>query len=233
MSSLFVHEPEILGTGGGIRQVWRALGEPDPLLVMNGDVLFEPDLIEALRQHIAHDAVATMVLREVPDADRYGAIEIDAGARVRRLLGAPDAQGPLRKLMFSGVHVLSARAVASLPERGCVIRQGYRAWIDAGLVVAGFVDAAPWLELGTPADYAEAQLGLLARLDSGTTGHRSLVHAAAQIDAEAHVAHSIVGADSRVDGPRRLERVIVWPGAHVTGDLRDAIVTTSGRVVSW
>lgn len=233
IASLFVHEPEILGTGGGIRHVWGALGEPDPFLVLNGDVLFEPDLVGALAHHMALGAVATMVLREVPDADRYGAVEIDAAGQVRRLLGLPTATGQaLRKLMFTGVHILSARALGSLPERGCVVRQGYRSWLDAGQVVAGFVDANPWLELGTPADYANAQLGLIARRDAAGASD-SLIHATSRVDAKANVVGSILGAGSHLEGAVKVERAIVWPGAHVTRDVRDAIVTTAGQVVTW
>lgn len=233
MASLFVHEPEILGTGGGIRQVWRALGEPDPFLVLNGDVLFEPDLFGALSHHVALGAVATMVLRAVPDADRYGAVEIDEAGQVQRLLGVPATpERPLRKLMFTGVHILSARALASLPERGCVVRQGYRTWLEAGEVIAGFVDTNPWLELGTPADYANAQLGLIAR-DDGTGVSDSLIHATSHVDPKASVKGSILGAGCHVEGAVKIERAILWPGAHVDHDVRDAIFTRAGRVVTW
>jgi len=233
----FVHEPEILGTGGGIRNAWRAAGAPDQFVVMNGDVLFEPDLAAALTLHRDAKAVATMVLRSVADADRYGAIEIDHAGRVRRLLGLPPDADGLRKFMFTGVHVLSRRALESLPERGCVVRQGYRRWLDEGDVVAGYVDASQWLELGTPTDYATAQLDLLVQgasqrgLPSGADC--SLIDPSAAIDPRATIRTSVIGAGCRVSGAVTLERVILWPGARVDRDLHDTIVTSGDTVVTW
>lgn len=230
----FVHEPVILGTGGGIRNAWLAAGQPDPFVVMNGDVLFAPDLVEALKRHVQLDAIATMVLRTVEDPERYGAVEIDSDARVRRLLGAPGDGAGLRKLMFSGAHILSARAVASLPEQGCVVRQGYRKWIDSGEVVAGFVDDTSWLELGTPNDYATAQLELL-RSHAGLSGTRpgSLIDPTAAVDQAASLHNCVVGAGCQVIGAVSLQRVIAWPGARIDRDLSDVIVTSAGRQVAW
>jgi NDP-sugar pyrophosphorylase family protein len=118
--------------------------------------------------------------------------------------------------------------LASLPERGCVVRQGYRNWVDAGDVVAGFVDESRWLELGTPADYASAQFELL-RLGGVDA---SLVDASAQIDPRSNIRTSVIGRDCRVLGAVTLERVILWPGAMVDQDLTDVIVTSAGRHVT-
>lgn len=226
----FVHEPKILGTAGGIKNAWIAAGRPETWVVVNGDVLFEADIAGALQAHRDQDALATMVLRADANADRFGAIEIDTRSRVRRLLGAPATTEPLRKLMFTGVHVLSARALASLPDEGCVVRQGYRHWIDAGETVVGFEDAATWLELGTPIDYASAQL---AMLQASVGENASLIDASARIGEGARVQRSVIGAGCEVGAGVTLDGVILWPGARASGDMRDAIVTTAGQVVRW
>lgn len=235
--SLFTVEDEILGTGGGIRATWRALGEPDPFIVMNGDVLFEPDLAGALELHATSGASATMVLRTSPKVDSYGSVEIDDAGRVRRLLGHPAGEGELRKFMFTGVHILTARAIHSLPERGCVVRQGYRLWLDRGDVIAGFVDESRWLDLGTVADYAQAQLDLLEDgwpLPGGlTTTAEGLLDPSANIQQGARLQHCIVGAGARIAGGVELTRVIAWPGAVIEHDLADSIVTTEGQHVTW
>ncbi|CAG0983248.1 partial N-acetylmuramate alpha-1-phosphate uridylyltransferase, partial [Anaerolineae bacterium] len=96
MRPRFGHEPELLGTGGGIRNALSILrndvGGGGPMLVINGDVLFWPDLESALALHAQLGAVATMVLREDPRAKELGAIEVDGGGRVRRLLGKPEGE---------------------------------------------------------------------------------------------------------------------------------------------
>ena len=70
MTARFVHEPKLLGTGGGLRHALTALidefGADDdtPILVMNGDILFWPELERALAVHRRLGAVATVVLRD-------------------------------------------------------------------------------------------------------------------------------------------------------------------------
>ena len=82
----YSHEPVILGTGGGIKQA-----EPnfsgEPVLVLNGDTLFELDL-EALQAfHQRHHAAATLVLRSDPDAARWGVVEVGSDDRIIRITG--------------------------------------------------------------------------------------------------------------------------------------------------
>ncbi|MCC6874866.1 MAG: NTP transferase domain-containing protein [Sandaracinaceae bacterium] len=230
----FVHEPELLGTGGGIRNALSILrdevGDGGPMLVINGDVLFWPDLEGALALHAELGAVATMVLREDPRAKELGAIEVDGGGRVRRLLGKPEG-APLGERMFTGVHVLSPRALADLPEQGCIVRKSYRAWIDRGEVVAGFTDPSPWRDLGTLQEYLRAHLDALegALVWPGRALPRgSWIAPGARVEGATIVA-SAIGQGAYVAPGVRLERSVLWPGARVEQSDRDAIWTPEGR----
>ncbi len=210
----YVHEPTLLGTGGGLRNVWPALDDGEPVLVMNADIVFHPDLEGALALHRSLGAMATMVLRPDPEATRFGTVEVDADSRVRRLLGEPAFPEPLRTMMFTGVHVLSPRAFEDLPHEGCIVRHAYRRWVDdPSVTVAGFVETSPWEDLGTHRRYLDACLRLAPD-----------VHPAASIDPAARLEHCVVGEGARV-GPVRLRRCVVWPGARVENDLQEAIVT--------
>lgn len=229
----FVHEPALLGTGGGLRNAWAQLGPGEPIVVMNGDILFWPDLEGALALHRELDAIATVVLRPDPRARRLGALEIDPEGRVRRLLGSPDFDAPLRELMFTGVHVLGPRAFADLPEEGCIIRRSYRRWIDGGEVVGGFVDASPWRDLGTPAEYLRASLDL-SRGDLRWPGVEPLgvrIGEGAEVEG-ARLSEVVVGAGARIDPGVTLERVIVWPDTRVREDASDAILAPHARVAA-
>lgn len=227
----FVHEERLLGTGGGLRHAVEALGharDEEETLVMNGDILFWPDLEGALALHRRLGAVATVVLRPDPRARQLGALEIDEEGRVRRMLGRPErVEGPLRELMFTGVHVLSARALRDLPGEGCIIRTSYRRWIDEGEVVAGFVDESAWRDLGTPGEYLRASVELLRGelgWPSFAPGDGALVGEGAELGAGVTLVDAVVGPGARVEAGVRLERAIVWAGAHVRADAVDAIV---------
>ncbi len=228
----FAREDRLLGTGGGLRAAFAGDVPDGPLVVMNGDILFEPDLGRALEAHVRADAIATMVLRAHPDPARLGAVEIDPEGRVRRLLGRPDAAGPgLRAYMFTGVHVLAPRAFADLPAEGCIIRTAYRAWIDRGETVLGIVDDTPFADLGTPEAYLGANVAYAeGRALVAPPSTAPAIHPDARIGAGAVVASSVVGPGALVAPGVRLERCVVWPGAHATEDARDTIFTPRSTV---
>ena len=222
-----LREGTLLGTGGGIRNARELLLErgADTVVVLNSDILFEPDLGAAMETHRRLGAIATMVLRSDPEAARYGAIEIDETARVRRLLGDPsEVPVPTLPFMFTGVHVLSRAAFADLPESGCIVRHAYRSWVDRGAVVAGHVDESPWRDLGTLEAYLEANLA--AARDAGG----ALVAPSARLGRGATLREVVVGEGAEIGAAVTLERTVVWAGARVFWDLRDAVVTPS-RVV--
>ncbi|MEM9072471.1 MAG: NDP-sugar synthase [Myxococcota bacterium] len=213
----YVHEPQLLGTGGGIHNVREfLLADGGPVFIMNSDIVFQPDLKGALGLHRRLNAVATMVLRPDPNAAQFGAVEVDGEGHVRRLLGKPQVEEPLETYMFTGVHVLSARAFEDVPPDGCIVQHAYRRWVDEGTTVAGFVDPAAWQDLGTHARYLDAHIAL--------TEGGSLIHPSANVDPAATIVESVVGEGARV-GPVRVSRSVVWPGANVHRDVHQAIVT--------
>lgn len=237
MSARFVHEPVLLGTGGGLRHAMGdgamrdgAMAGGDEVVVMNGDILFWPDLEGAIALHRRLDAIATVVLREDPRARQLGALEIDGDGRVRRMLGKPvEVEEPLRELMFTGVHVLSARALAELPEEGCIIRKSYRRWIDSGEMVAGFVDTGSWRDLGTPAEYLRASVEML-RGQLRWPGRAGVAIDPRAGVRDARLSDVVVGAGARIDPGVQLERAIVWPDTHVGEDASDVILAPHARV---
>ena len=159
------HEPVIAGTGGALREARGLLANADPLVVVNGDVLFDVDLPAAIAAHRASGALATMVLLPMPAGARYAAVEVDAGGAVRRIAGAfgPGGEG-LTPWHFSGVHVLSSELLARVPAapfEADVNRHVYPALMETGRI-RGHVATGYWNDLGTPARYLEAQRDLLA-----------------------------------------------------------------------
>lgn len=225
-----VERGEILGTGGGVRGARAFLDDGSTFLVVNGDVLFAPDLSAALALHRRLGAIATMVVREDPDASGYGAVEVDLDGRVRRLLGRPPWRGaPLRTTMFTGLHLLEPEVFDLLPEQGCIVRRLYQPLLDEGQTIGGYVTRQTWLELGTVADYLSANLAL-------ATGALRLSHLPAPADDGLWLGPGVtvaspdllrppvvVGRDAVIHAV--VERSVVWDGAVVDAPVRDAVVT--------
>ena len=86
MRITYSHEAELLGTGGGLKAAeWFFDGQP--FLVMNGDTLIDLDLQAFLDFHDVQGGVATLVLRDDPQAAQWGAVETDAQGHILRIIG--------------------------------------------------------------------------------------------------------------------------------------------------
>lgn len=154
----YSREPTILGTGGGLKQA-EEFFENDPLVVMNGDTLCELDVGALCRFHERHHPLATMVVREDPDVDRWGVLELDADQRIIRINGRGRAHdGPMIRRMFAGVHIVHPRLLRTAPAgRESSIIDAYVREIEQGETVYGYSLCGYWSDVGTPQRYAEAQ----------------------------------------------------------------------------
>ena len=222
-------ETEILGTGGGVRRMadWLSDGGREPFLIINGKLIVDVDLGELERRHRASGAVATMVVRDDPEAARWGAIDVDDAGRV---------VGPA--------------LVARLPEGpSCIIRQGYRPALAAGEPIAALRYDGYFQEHSTPARYLEGNIAVLrglARLrhppgpltgvdESAILGRDARLLPPFRVGARAILGDGavigpdvVVGAGARVAAGAQLSRCVVWPDAEARGTITDAIVTRHG-----
>jgi NDP-sugar pyrophosphorylase family protein len=231
-----VHEPEILGTGGGVHNAWDP--EPDEtFVVMNGKLVFAPDLAAALALHHSRAAFATMIVKWVPDNDPTAVVQVDSAMNLRGVPGynAPRT-GPARRCMYTGVSLLSAAAHAALPERGCLIRDGYARWIEDGRCVVAHADAAPFRDVGiSHAHYLEANMALasgLVRWPGIASDETGIIDPSARLGAGSNSVCSVIGANAELAPATKLERCVVWPGARVEGTHQDSVFLPDGRVLA-
>lgn len=156
----YSREPVILGTGGGIKQA-EPFFQGKPFLVLNGDTLTELDLTALVTFHARRGAIATMVVREDPDADRWGAVEVDAEQQVISINGRGQA-GAARPMhgryMFAGIHVMHPRLLRHVPMgRESSIIDAYVDEIAHGALILGHRMEGYWSDVGTPERYAQVQ----------------------------------------------------------------------------
>ncbi len=163
----YSHEPVILGTGGGIKQA-----EPhfngEPVLVLNGDTLFELDLGALIAFHRERQAAATMVLRCDSDAAKWGLVEINGKGEVVRITGRGGASTePTQPRMFAGVHILHPRLLRALPAgKESSIIDAYVRGIQDGERIVGYDFDGYWTDVGTPDRYAQVEHDAAAGLIS-------------------------------------------------------------------
>lgn len=154
----YSEEPEILGTGGGLKHVEGFLGD-GPFLVVNADILTGLDPRELIAAHARNRGLVTLAVRRAPDAASYGVLGLDDEGRIRRFLGRGAWQGPaLHEVMFTGIHVVEPRVLAEIPPGVFApITDAYIAMVERGERVFGHPTDASWIDIGTPDRYREAQ----------------------------------------------------------------------------
>lgn len=162
MTIRYSWEPEILGTGGGIKKAARLLDEDD-FLVLNSDVLIDVNLKDLRRRHKKTKALATMVLRERSPDSSFTPVWAGRSDRIVHIgPEAPSQKKAPRPYHFTGIHYLESRFLDFLPAEGasCIIRQGYLPAIAAGENVRGYLYDGYWNDLGTFDRLREAEQDL-------------------------------------------------------------------------
>lgn len=221
----YVHEPEILGTGGGPRAVREQLAG-EPVLLVNGDVLFDFDLGALAARHRAGTARATLALRRQPDARAYSSVVTDRRGRILSIAGLPrPARGVVS--MFAGIHVIDPALLERLPAgRSEIVPALYGPLLAEGGRLAGVRCRGAWYDFGRPSLYRDAQLRLLAGCGP------VLAAPDARIAATAVARRSVIGARGRLGPGARVEGSVLWAGAVVDAGARVVrSIVASGGVV--
>jgi mannose-1-phosphate guanylyltransferase len=174
-----------------------------------------------------------MIVRPDPEAERLGAVGIDAENRVRRLVDVAAPGGALALHMFTGVHVLEPEIFALLPEDGCIVRRTYQPLVRAGGPLGAYVDPGAFRDLGTPRAYLEANVdlasGALRLAGYEPPPERVHVGAGAVLGAGCELrGGTVVEQGARVGPGVVLDRCLVRAGAVAAGSARETIFCADG-----
>lgn len=147
-------EPDLLGTGGGMKQASWFFDDGLPFLVHNVDVLSNVDLGALLRAHRKSSALATLaVMARRTTRPLY----FDAGGRLvgRSSPGKGDEivcapHGETVPLGFCGIQAMSPAIFGKMRESGAFgITEAYLRLAGAGeAIMAHRVDGAKWRDCG-------------------------------------------------------------------------------------
>jgi len=148
-------EPVRAGTAGAVRHV-RSLLRPGPAVVMNGDTLTDADPGELLRRFREADppAAGGVMCVRVPDAGRFGRIELTADGRVARFVEKDPAGGP--GLINAGIYVFSPGLLDRIAagDASSLELDVFRAMAPGALTAV--VTGGRFVDVGTPDGFREA-----------------------------------------------------------------------------
>ncbi|CAN5577969.1 hypothetical protein BH20ACT23_BH20ACT23_23640 [soil metagenome] len=231
------HENEPLGTAGALKNAHELVGD-DTFFACNGDVLTDVDLTTVVDWHREKGAEATLVLTPVDDPSAYGVVPTEPDGRVQGFIEKPPRQDAPTNLINAGIYVLEPVVLDRIPA-GRVYsaeRELFPAIVEDRTMFARGTDAY-WMDIGTPAQYLQANLDALAGryICSGVTepGERkSLLADGAEVHDTARVSSTCLGSRSRVEADATVERAVLLPGATVGAGatVRDSVLGEKVRI---
>ena len=202
----FFHEPELLETGGGIKNIADWIKD-DPVLVYNGDIITDFPIDRLMTGHMASNNTATLAVQNHgPDLR----ITVD-GHRVTDVRGLIHQQQGTHQ--FTGIYVIDPEILEIIPPNEKIsIIPAFVELIKQGELGAYHVKGHPkWLDLGTRETYLEASLAIHPK-----------VSREARISETANIQNSWVAQNAIVESGAVIKNSILWPGTHV---LQDAELT--------
>jgi mannose-1-phosphate guanylyltransferase len=221
----FRHEPILLETGGGIKNVEDSLGKK-PFIVYSGDILTDVDLAPLIDEHFRRKNDVTLALRETGLAKGVVLRDGRIVAIKSKSEGAGDCDYANISIWNSNVfeHIPTATKISYIPILVDWIQQGGR----VGGVVLG---EKKWFNIGAREDYLEVH-----RLMAKKSWRPAYVKDPAwpiSVAADATVSSSAqlrgfhsIGSRCTVAENVVIENTILWPGAQIASrsHLRNCIV---------
>ncbi len=199
------HEPILLETGGGLKNIATWIGEDD-VLVHNGDIFSTLPLAKLMAAHKSSGLLVTLALRSDGIA-KHVALD-PTGTRVtdiRRQHGRADGTH-----VFTGIYCVSPAFLDLLPagEKISVI-PAFLELAKLGQLAAIVLDEGVWLDLGDRAAYLQA--------------HRDLdlappIHPQATVSPGAIIERTVIGPGTVIADGAVIRDSVIWPGCRIAGN---------------
>jgi len=218
-------------------------GNPDYVLILSGDHVYEMDYNRLVEWHQAHEADATVCTIPVPmdEASRYGIVDIDSEYRVRGFVEKP--ANPPGNLANMGVYLFSLDVLEKYLEEDRQMRNSSHDFgkdilprmVSSDLRVFAYPYNGYWIDVGTVDAYWAAHMDLLETPPSLDLNDRTwIIHTRSEerpsvhIHSGANIINSMITDGTVVASGATVERCVVSPGVFIGPGavVRDSIIMT-------
>jgi len=150
----YSRESRPLGTAGALKLAERLLLPWAEFLVMNGDSFLEFEFPRFQRFHREHGGLVSIAVRRVPDASRYGTVQLDPRQRVIGFMEKKNAAAP--GIVNGGVYLFKRAVLEHIPDGPASLENDtFPRLLDHGVYAAE--QGGMFIDIGTPEDYRRAQ----------------------------------------------------------------------------
>lgn len=183
----YSHEPNILGSGGGLAQASQFFDKNQPVFLLNGDnvcLYTDPQILKKLYDfHLQSSSLATILCCPNEEVGKsFGGVFVEKTKSESGFEWAPvktfskKTVDGLQGFHFTGVILFSPEIYSLLPQGSSNILYDILATaIDNGKSVQAFIDPSlQWFETGDPRSYLEATRICLQSLNQNTSHSRYL-----------------------------------------------------------
>lgn len=146
----YSYEEELLGTAGAIKNAAAKLTD-DAFFVLNADTYYDMDYQKLVISNKEHDAMMSLVLREVDDISRYGKAVLENG-----LLTGFNEKTSARTsgTINGGVYFIRKELLDRIPEgKVSLENEVIPALLQEDITVSGIVNDGYFIDIGIPEDY--------------------------------------------------------------------------------
>ncbi|MEN6615815.1 MAG: sugar phosphate nucleotidyltransferase [Syntrophorhabdus sp.] len=153
----FMHEPILLDTGGGIKNIEDLLTDDSAILCYNGDIYSDIALEKLIAAHQATGADATLALRT---KGHLLNVDIDDLGDITDMRGALNRPGSLRCL-FTGIYAIETSVVQYIEKNKVesIVDTFLRMIAEHPGSVRGIIlDEDTWDDIGSPETYASINI---------------------------------------------------------------------------
>ncbi len=220
-----VHEPDLLGTGGGIKNV-EGLLRTEPFIVYSGDLLTDFALAPLIEEHFRNGNDVTLALRKT-------GLGSGVALQGRRVVDIENKYGHAGEYDFANVSVWNPDTFQRIPPaQNISFIPILSEWIgQSGRIGGVILDDGKWFNIGSRAEYLEVHRIIQEEHWKpdyvNTVGWPMHVAPDAVVDPGARLSGFYsVDAGCRVGADAILENTILWPGAEIASrcHLRNCIV---------
>ncbi|MCP4344560.1 MAG: phosphotransferase [Desulfobacterales bacterium] len=152
------YEPEILGTGGAIKNA-SDFWDDRPFMVINSDIVTNIDLGKVYEYHLNHNFPATLVLHDDPD---FNTVTADKDSFITGFNPQPTTGN--HSLTFTGIQVINPEVISYIPENVFSSSiDAYTKLMAEGKKIKAFISKQyNWKDIGTPERYRNAVISEMA-----------------------------------------------------------------------
>lgn len=166
-----IENPRILGTAGALDNA-RELLQDDTFVIVNGKLITDINISEAIETHKRTGALATMVLKPNIKREKFTEVNVKdlqvtgfgGDAHPFTAEEIRDTTGGLTTpLMFTGIHILEPRVFDYIPKGvySDIVPTFYNPAIRNGEKIAAHITNADWYELSTIPRYLDISLAMM------------------------------------------------------------------------